>query len=193
MFDLISEHYDWEYEIHGGWYFKEVENTIRDKVLKMWEIAKRCPRIRKQIKYCLNSMYGKSMQKENKRFADGTLKPLLTYWSRPQFGVNVKNCGRKIIQEIVYQAVDLGFSVLYANTDSIFVSTEDAQKLVESGVVTLGTELGKFKIEREFTKFICLSQKMYWMRMKDGTEKKSFGREGEWWWEFEYEKRVRAQ
>jgi DNA polymerase elongation subunit (family B) len=105
----------------------------------------------------------------------------------------VKNWGRKIIQEIVYQAVDLGVSVLYANTDSIFVSTEDAQKLISAGVVTLGTELGEFKVEREFTKFICLSQKMYWMRMKDGTEKKCFGHEGEWWWDMEYEKAVQDQ
>jgi hypothetical protein len=31
------------------------------------------------------------------------------------------------------------------------------------------------------------------MRMKDGTEKKCFGREGEWWWEHEYEKALRSQ
>jgi hypothetical protein len=52
----------------------------------------------------------------------------------------------------------------------------------------VGTELGEFKVEREFTKLICLSQKTYWMRMRDGTEKKCFGREGEWWWEYEYDK-----
>jgi hypothetical protein len=34
---------------------------------------------------------------------------------------------------------------------------------------------------------------MYWMRMKDGTEKKCFGQEGEDWWEFEYEKAQQAQ
>jgi hypothetical protein len=137
MFDVICEHYDWEYEVLGGWYFRNVENTIRDKALKLWELALQNRHVRHLIKYCLNCSYGKSMQKEKKANENGLPKPVLMQWSQPQFGVNVKSWGRKIIQEIVYKAVDLGVQILYANTDSIFVREEDAQKLVDEGVITV--------------------------------------------------------
>jgi DNA polymerase elongation subunit (family B) len=100
----------------------------------------------------------------------------------------VKSWGRKVIQEVVYHAVDLGVEVFYANTDSIFIRRKDIPDVCEACGIRLGTELGEFKIEKEFTKFICLSQRKWWMRLVDGTEKHSFGQDGEEWWENELRK-----
>jgi hypothetical protein len=187
MFELIDSHYEWQYEILGGWYFKnQFENTISEKARDLWKLKMENPNVSHLIKHVLNSFYGRSCQllRGKKNGFPERPEVLNVWWSQPQFGVNVKSWSRKVMQEIIYKAVDLGMEIFYSNTDSIFVSRSDAQWLQNFGIVEIGPELGQWKIEKEFTKFICLGPKTYWMRMRDGSVKHSFGQsEEEWWWE----------
>jgi hypothetical protein len=188
IFELISDHYDWDYEVEGGWYWKRVENGIREKAERLWGLKLEVPELSKILKMLLNALYGKSLQGDSTgSLSTPFLREISTNWGQPQFGVNVKSWSRKVMQEIVYKAADLGVEIFYSNTDSLFVRRCDAATLVECGVLEVGYCLGQFKIEREFERFICLSPKMYWMRLKDGSEKHSFGRDGEYWWMSEFD------
>jgi hypothetical protein len=190
IFELIDAHYDWEYEVEGGWYWKKVENTIAEKAHRLWCLRVEHPELSLILKTVLNAFYGKSIQNDTKgkKNKKGNFLPeISTHWGQPQFGVNVKSWSRKVMQEIIYQAVDLEVEVFYSNTDSLFIRKRDFVKLISAGVVEVGPELGQFKVERVVEKFICLCPKMYWMRLTDGTEKRSFGCDGgEEWWEEQY-------
>jgi hypothetical protein len=96
--------------------------------------------------------------------------PINANFTCPQFSVNVSSFSRKIMQEMIYKAVDMNIEMFYSNTDSICLLEDDGEKLFEG--VNSGN-LGDF--EREFEsstmKFICLSPKKYIHCFADGKNK----------------------
>jgi hypothetical protein len=189
--EFVDEHYIWVYEIIGGWYFKEIRNPLQSLAFKLWELRLKNPEAGGMIKLLLNSMYGKSLQRGKEWYKKGNVsevRAICAPLQRPQFGVNVYSWSRKQMQEILFTLIDSGVEVFHVNTDSFLIRKSDLPKFPRE----IGRELGQFKIEKECVKFICLSQKKWWMRLKDGTEKRSFGQEGEDWWEQEYERAVKG-
>jgi hypothetical protein len=98
-----------------------------------------------------------------------TIRPILSPWNIPQFGVNVMSWARKGIQEIVYEVIDAGEQVYYANTDCVMI------KSGMRGLIHEGTGLGEFKLEDEFVRFICIGAKTRLMVLKGGGVKNVFG------------------
>jgi hypothetical protein len=207
-FDLIRKHYMLVYEEIGGYYFRKVENRLRDISLKLWDMKSEYPEVGALIKWTLNCMWGKSIRKPPKIkrrkvrevedgdtytvATDGTItkeerKVVYMPWGRPQFGVNVMSWSRKVMQELIYKCVDLGVDIFYVNTDSVLIRKSDLSRVP----VEIGRGLGQFKIEKECVKFICLGPRKWWMRLVDGSEIHSGGQDGEEWWERAYSEQIR--
>jgi hypothetical protein len=102
--------------------------------------------------------------------------PISADFTCPQFSVNVSSYSRKIMQEMIYKAVDMKIPTYYSNTDSICLLEEDAGKLFD------GNGLGDFvkEFQSPTRKFICISPKKYIHCFQDGTYKTCNGpRHGE--------------
>jgi hypothetical protein len=84
--------------------------------------------------------------------------------------VNVSSYSRKVMQEMIYKAVDASIPIYYSNTDCLLVQEEDAPSLFSRS-----SELGDFALEHSSRKFICISPRKYIHCHKDGTYKFCYG------------------
>jgi hypothetical protein len=129
-------------------------HPLREKIVSSEKVDKYC-------EFQGNYVYSKR-QLNDKEWLLKIVVPINADFSCPQFSVNVSSYSRKIMQEMIYKAVDLKIPTYYSNTDSICLNEADADKLFEEATILHGN-LGDFMREFESTtrKFICLSPKKY--------------------------------
>jgi hypothetical protein len=209
-FECLLRHYDVEWKFVSGYWFSSTGNEVAWLAEKLWKLRMEAKMqgndgLQLMIKRMLNSLWGKTLWKgkpiteeyvmnedvkkyvdrcplvySTKRFGDQTrvrvIKPVYMPWQRPQFGVSILSQGRVVMQDLVSSDV----KVYYCNTDSVLVDRKDVDWF------PLGTELGKFHVEYEMRKFICLSPKKWLRVLNDGTVMNAFGRPSEEWFEEEY-------
>jgi hypothetical protein len=98
--------------------------------------------------------------------------------------VNVSSYSRKVMQEMIYKAVDGSIPIYYSNTDCLLVREEDAASLFgpqgdpqgsRGELFPGGSELGDFALEHSSRKFICISPRKYIHCHKDGSYKFCYG------------------
>jgi hypothetical protein len=97
------------------------------------------------------------------------VKPLLIDFSCPQFSVGVSSFSRKVMQDIIYKAVDNEIPIYYSNTDCLCLRERDVS------ILPIGTGLGDFAREYTSRKFICLSKRKYIHCLKTGGYKICYG------------------
>ena len=205
MIECISEHYDWEYECLGGWYFKKLNNSLKQVTEKLWQLRKDHPDIQLLFKLVMNTVWGYSVRKTSKlltrmikkenlesyeqvldRFTgEGESleakiqKSFVPGWAMPQFGVNVMSWSKKEMADLIYHCVDNGIQIHYVNTDCMLIAASDLSRIP----ITIGKDLGEWKIEKEVTKFICVSPKRWFMKLTDGSTDWRYGANDEVYWE----------
>ena len=86
------------------------------------------------------------------------LKPVTLHYTRPQFATNVLSHARTTLNNIFYYAADNNIPIYYSNTDSLVLDKHNLNNIN----VSIGKQLGQFKIERDnIKKIIYLTAKKY--------------------------------
>jgi hypothetical protein len=207
--ECINEHYEWEKEVICGWYFKKIHDmtSFRQLTQKLWDFRRRYSNIQNLFKWMMNTVWGISVRKPPKEIKktfdaakfrehfeyideftqkDGQYEVKIPmsvnfFWGMPQFGVNVMSWHRKEMADLIYRCIDHGIDVYYVNTDSIMIGAA----LSRIGV-KIGAGLGEWKIDKEIVKFICISPKKWFMKLKDGSTQCMYGVNDEEYWERKY-------
>jgi hypothetical protein len=122
---------------------------------------------------------------------------IVVNWIRPQFGVNVLNWSRVMMQRRIDKAESLGCPVFYVNTDCLVMQEKDVLRFNAASHL-IGGNLGDFQFELPSvaTRFICISRRSYMFRLDNGGVKVRWGPKGEEnpeeWFEQKYIERTSA-
>jgi hypothetical protein len=218
--ECLVHHYELDYDFISGYWLEEFPNTLQGLARDLWELRVHLRNagddVHILVKRLLNCIWGKTMwrgkpihdeyiekeqleqyieehpliyshRKSGAKIRARLIKPVYQPWSRPQFGVTIINYSRAVMQDLIYKAVDRGVDVYYCNTDSILIKKED----LHPDWMKLSEELGRFHLEYEMKKFICLSAKKHLRVFKDDTFHTTFGKHSIQW--FEEELRLRLE
>ena len=117
------------------------------------------------------------------------LKPIDKHFNFSLLGIQVLSMSKRIMNEVMCLAFDIGCRIYYQDTDSMHIETEDLPRLAEAfkqkyGRELIGTDLGQF--HNDFpninghnevpfaTESFFLMKKMYIDKLQDSTGETSF-------------------
>ena len=170
----IKKYVKCDIEIINGYYFDEGFNdNLKHVVHSIFDLRK-VDELNKMGKNMLSSLYGKSLQNaqqfkikmvhknemnkfigqngnyiytitknKNDMYTVKLLKSLNLNFNIPQFGVSVLSESRKRLNDVIYKCSTLNIPIYAIKTDSIVVDNDKVDILP----ITIGNELGQFKIE----------------------------------------------
>jgi hypothetical protein len=130
--------------------------------------------------FCLSQypyVYKRSLRSDG-QWLVRMVRPIMADLSCPQFSVNVSSFSRKIMQDIIYKAVDHEIPIYYSNTDCLCLREADRDRLSEvSGHRFLqeGGALGDFVREYSSRTFICISQRKFIHILSSGGSHACYG------------------